>query len=106
MNDNPETAENKWFGINRADIDWYPVIDTGKCLSCLICVRFCKKGVYAEKSGKPAVVKPKNCVVGCRGCDGKCPVGAISHPSDAYLEELIKSKTEDTISDCCSSCGV
>ncbi|MDZ7798690.1 MAG: 4Fe-4S binding protein [Patescibacteria group bacterium] len=59
---------------------WFPRIDKDKCTQCLACVNFCANGVYAEKNGKPAVIKPENCVIGCRGCEKICPVGAISHP--------------------------
>lgn len=97
--------ENKWFGIPRLEIDWYPTIDTSKCINCMTCVRFCKKGVYGVSENKPKVINPKNCVVACRGCDAKCPVGAISHQSDEYLSELLKRKSEDTVGECCATCG-
>lgn len=103
--DNKE-FENKWYGIPRSEIDWYPTIDAQKCIVCLACVKFCKKEVYAELDGKPKLINPQNCVVGCRGCDSKCPVGAISHPSDEYLRELENRKTYDSVSKCCSSCSL
>ena len=58
---------------------WYPIIDFEKCVGCLICVNFCRKGVYAEQDGKPVVIKPVGCVHGCRGCQNKCPAGAIGY---------------------------
>ncbi len=93
-----------WYGIPRDQINWHPTVDPEKCTACLTCVNFCKQGVYAVEDGKPAVKHPENCVVGCRGCDTVCPMGAISHPSDEYLQELEKRKKYDTISDCCSQC--
>lgn len=99
------TNEKKvWHGIPRDEIKWYPTIDRDTCAACLTCVNFCKQGVYAVKDGRPVVNHPENCVVGCRGCDGVCPMGAITHPSDEYLQELEKQKKDDTISDCCSQC--
>ena len=97
---------NKWYGIPRSEIDWYPTIDTQKCIACFNCVKFCKKEVYVEFEGRPKVINPKNCVVGCRGCDSKCPAGAISHPSDEYLAELENRKTDESVSKCCSTCGL
>ena len=58
---------------------WYPIIDLEKCSGCQICVNFCRQGVYAKESGKPLVIKPVGCVHGCRGCQNKCPEGAIDY---------------------------
>ena len=91
----------QWFGISRDEIDWFPKIDYEKCVSCMACLKKCSHGVYAEENGKPKVVNPKNCVVGCTGCDEICPQKAISHPSKKYLEGLIKRKSFKM--DC--SCG-
>lgn len=57
---------------------WYPIVDLEKCMGCKICVNFCKHGVYTEENGKPVVVKPVGCVHGCRGCQNKCPAGAMN----------------------------
>ncbi len=43
---------------------WYPVISLEKCSECLICVDFCKHGVYMEKNGRPVVTNPEGCVHG------------------------------------------
>lgn len=85
-------TNEKWFGISRNKIDWFPTINYDKCNSCMTCVNKCGYGVYAEKNGKPEVVKPKKCVVGCTGCDPICPNGAISHPPKSYLKKLAKRK--------------
>jgi len=94
------TAE-KWFGINREDIQWFPTIDYRKCVGCMACMDKCGHGVYAEKDGKPEVVNHNNCVVGCTGCQKVCPEKAITHPSREYLEKL--SKRKDFVVGC--SCG-
>ena len=80
----------KWFGIPREEIDWFPKIDEEKCINCMACFEKCSHGVYSKENEKPKVVNPKNCVVGCTGCDEICPQKAISHPSKEYLEELVK----------------
>ncbi len=82
----------KWFGIPRDEIDWFPKIDYSKCVGCMTCVNFCKHGVYSEEGSKPKVVNPKNCIVGCSQCDNICPNGAIKHPSKDYLHSLTKRK--------------
>jgi len=82
----------RWFGIDREKIDWFPTIDYHKCTVCMSCVRKCTHGVYAEVEGKPKVVGPKNCVVGCTGCEPVCPQGAISHPPKEYLQNLANNQ--------------
>ena len=82
----------KWEGIPRKEIDWFPTIDYKICIGCMACLKKCRQCVYAAKDGKPKVVKPKNCVVGCTGCQKVCPVGAISHPPRTYLEKLSNRK--------------
>ena len=89
-----------WNGIPRSQIKWHPIIDKNKCTQCLTCVSFCKQGVYEEKEGKPVVVNPLNCVVGCVGCESICPNQAIRHPPKDYLEKLA-GKEKPTVS-CCS----
>lgn len=96
-------AENEWFGIPRGQIDWFPTIDFGKCIGCGACVKKCTHGVFAEENGKPKVVAPKNCVVGCAGCEQVCPQEAISHPPKKYLQKLAKTK-EFKICDCGGEC--
>ena len=85
------TEDKSWYGISRDNIDWYPSIDYAKCTGCMSCVRKCTYGVYSEEGDKPKVVKPKNCLVGCTGCERVCPQGAISHPPRAYLQNLAKN---------------
>jgi len=95
-----------WFGIPREEIDWFPIIDYKKCVQCGSCIRKCKRGVYEENAdGSPKVVKPKNCVVGCTGCQAVCPAGAISHPPGKYLEELAKKKDSKAGCDCRGKCS-
>jgi formate hydrogenlyase subunit 6/NADH:ubiquinone oxidoreductase subunit I len=71
---------DKWHGIDRKKIDWYPVIDESKCIGCGLCVTTCNRGVYKYdyEKRKSKVVNPFNCMVACQTCANLCPVGAIS----------------------------
>ena len=85
--------EEKWHGIPRSKIPWYPTIDYEKCASCGKCVDYCKLGTFEfeENGEKRTVVKnPNNCVVLCTGCDGICPVGAIKHQPKKETQEKVK----------------
>ena len=47
-------------------------------------------GFKEEESKKKTVVKNTDaCEVFCRGCEGICPSGAISHPSEVKTQEII-----------------
>jgi len=100
-----DSFSKTWQGIPREKIDWYPTIDYAKCSNCLSCVSFCKKGVYENKSGKVEATKPYNCVVGCTGCDGICPNGAISHPPKEYLDKIQKKFKKDIDNKNLCNCG-
>jgi formate hydrogenlyase subunit 6/NADH:ubiquinone oxidoreductase subunit I len=71
---------DKWHGIDRKKIDWYPVIDRSKCIGCGMCVTSCSRDVYKYdyENKKSKVVNPTNCMVACQTCANLCPVGAIS----------------------------
>lgn len=62
---------------------WYPVIDILTCMECGTCVNFCPHGVFDQhKSPVPVVVNPDGCIDHCRGCQKKCPAGAIAYVGD------------------------
>ena len=71
---------DKWHGIDRKKIDWYPVIDESKCIGCGLCATSCGRGVYKfdYENKKSKVANPNNCMVACITCANLCPVGAIS----------------------------
>lgn len=83
-------TEEKYHGIPREEIHWYPTIDSSKCNSCGACVKFCKRGVYTFDDG-PHVANPYRCVVSCTGCRSACKEEAISFPSLVELREEMKS---------------
>ncbi|MDD4839854.1 MAG: 4Fe-4S binding protein [Clostridia bacterium] len=62
--------------------NWYPVIDTEKCVECGTCVEMCKHGVYKKGTKTPIVVNEEGCIEGCKGCGKKCPSAAIEYIGD------------------------
>jgi len=88
---------DKWHGIDRKKIDWYPVVDESKCIGCGMCVTTCNRGVYKYdyEKRKSKVVKPLNCMVACQTCANLCPMKAISFVKDDKTRE----KAQKIISD-------
>ena len=39
-------TEEKYKGVPRSKIPWYPTIDYEKCINCGKCVEYCKLDVY------------------------------------------------------------
>ena len=79
-----------WYGIPREQIQWYPIIDPGRCDGCGKCVEFCKNDVL-RLIGEPLraeVANPFNCLVGCNSCASKCPSDAIQFPPREILRKL------------------
>lgn len=72
--------------------NWYPIIDTEKCIECNACIDKCTRGVYEEATMPPVVRFAENCSYGCKGCAAKCPVDAISYKGDEpQLFNMIKT---------------
>ncbi|MDD1773852.1 MAG: 4Fe-4S binding protein [Methanomassiliicoccales archaeon] len=82
-------VEEKYHGIPREEIHWYPSIDTSKCSGCGACAKFCKRGVYTLDD-QPRVTNPYRCVVSCTGCLKSCTEGALSFPTLVELREEMK----------------
>ena len=82
--------EERFQGIPREEIAWFPSIDYDRCSTCGKCVEFCHRGVYTFDD-KPHVENPYRCVVACTGCQKICPEGAISHPTLVALREELKA---------------
>ena len=84
--------DDNYLGIPRREIPWYPTIDYNKCNACGTCVDFCKLKTYSFNSNKDKVKvsNPYSCVVGCIGCEDKCPAEAISFPSTKVIDKVRK----------------
>jgi NAD-dependent dihydropyrimidine dehydrogenase PreA subunit len=84
--------DKEYLGIPRREIPWYPHIDKQKCDGCGTCVEFCKLGTfsYSDEKDKAEVASPYSCVVGCIGCEDKCPNNAISFPSTEVIDKVRK----------------
>jgi len=88
---------DKWHGIDRSLIDWYPVIDESKCIGCGMCATTCGRGVYKfdYSKRKSVVAEPNHCLVGCQTCANLCPAEAISFVQEAQTtrqkaQEIVK----------------
>ncbi len=85
---------DKWHGINRKEIPWFPKINYDKCIGCNLCFVSCGRMVFGldKEKGKPAVDNPYNCLVGCSTCATICPVDAINFPDPSLIKKIEKEK--------------
>ena len=90
--------EEKWFGINRKTIDWFPTIDYDICNGCMVCVQ-CNHDVFSKEDDKPVVSNNNNCIVGCTACAIVCPEDAIKLPPKEYLRRIARHRNSS-----CSCC--
>ena len=84
-------TSEKYHGIPREEIQWFPTIDHERCEACGICVEFCHRRVFSREDERVIVSNPFKCVVGCTGCESKCESKAISFPSMRQLAEHLRS---------------
>jgi NAD-dependent dihydropyrimidine dehydrogenase PreA subunit len=88
-----DLSNESWWGEERNKIEWYPKINSEKCINCGICFITCKgKKVFDWdiENNNPVVARPYNCMVGCNTCAMLCPVNAINFPDKSYLDDLVK----------------
>lgn len=78
--------------VPRERIPWYPPVRAEACSGCRVCFEFCQHGAYAWDGARNVAVveRPFNCLVGCSGCEPKCPAGAICFPDMETISDLIK----------------
>jgi len=87
----------KFHGVDRDQIDWYPIIDESKCIGCGMCVTTCGRGVYKfdYENRKSKVANPNNCMVACQTCANLCPAKAITFAE----EDRTREKAQKIVSD-------
>ncbi len=67
----------RWHGIPREEVPWYPIVDLQACIGCELCYVTCGRGVYDIRDRKAIVTQPYACMVGCTTCAMVCPTDAI-----------------------------
>jgi len=85
-------------GFPREEIDWFPTIDSTKCVKCGMCMN-CGKKVFDWTEKGAVVARPYDCLVGCSTCSNLCLGNAITFPDiqivrDIYKRENIWSKVK------------
>jgi len=86
-------SENKFMGVPRDKIPWYPEIDYEKCNYCMDCVKVCPHNVFEcreSEEKKLVVANTENCVVFCKACAKVCGPDALSFPDNKQILNLIK----------------
>jgi len=78
-------------GYPREKIEWYPTIDSEKCVKCGMCLN-CGRNVYTWTKDGAKVVQPYNCVVGCTTCANLCQGNAIKFQDIKTIRELYKKE--------------
>jgi NAD-dependent dihydropyrimidine dehydrogenase PreA subunit len=78
-------------GFPREKVEWFPTIDSAKCVKCGMCMN-CGKNVYDWTNEGAKVARPYNCVVGCQSCANLCLGNAITFPDVASVRQLYKNE--------------
>jgi len=76
-------------GYPREKIEWFPTIDSSKCVKCGMCMN-CGKNVFDWTEKGAVVARPYNCSAGCTSCSHLCLGEAITFPDLNGLRELYK----------------
>jgi NAD-dependent dihydropyrimidine dehydrogenase PreA subunit len=76
----------------RERFPWFPTIHREECLLDLECLNFCPAGVFDwdPATGNPVVVRPLDCIPGCRTCAENCKARCISLPSKKQVAAALK----------------
>lgn len=80
---------DKWHGIDRKKIPWYPTIRTDKCISCKLCFVTCGRLVFDwdDVANKPIVARPF----------GPRPPGSAVHDSFmVWLKNFLDTLADST----------
>jgi NAD-dependent dihydropyrimidine dehydrogenase PreA subunit len=97
--DQQSRQPERYAGIPRERIAWYPTIDPERCRpgECqLNCIAACPQHVYERaQDGRVMVARPYDCTVGDISCSFQCPFEAISFPSQGELRRMLKKLREE-----------
>jgi len=83
--------EKSYSGLPRKEIKWYPKIDYDICTNCGVCLEFCRNHVFENEGDRVVIARPYDCLVGCKACAPRCPVGAISFPTRDELKQMLRT---------------
>jgi len=78
-------------GYPREKVEWFPTIDSNKCVKCSMCLN-CGKNVYDWTEKGAIVARPTQCVVGCTTCANLCLGNAITFQNIAEIRALYKKE--------------
>lgn len=78
-------------GYPREKVEWYPTIDSEKCVKCGMCMN-CGKSVYDWTEKGAVVARPYQCVVGCTTCANLCLGNAITFQNIDDIRALYKKE--------------
>jgi NAD-dependent dihydropyrimidine dehydrogenase PreA subunit len=94
----PELEEKyqRYLGIPRQLIPWFPTVDADLCIGCQECISFCHDTVYAfdEDAVKVYVEQPWHCQVYCESCTYACDKDAITFPERREVKARIRALRE------------
>ena len=82
------TLPERWHGIPRQEVPWYPTVDAQACIGCELCYVTCGRGVYDLQDRKAVALQPYACMVGCTTCAMVCPTEAIHFPEREVVRRV------------------
>lgn len=82
------TTQERWHGILRQEIPWFPTVDPQTCIGCELCYVTCGRGVYDIRNRKAIAANPYGCMVGCTTCAMVCPTDAIHFPEREVVRRV------------------
>ena len=102
MSTQPDVLEDldakyqRYLGIPRHLIPWFPRINAETCVGCKACMEFCADGVYAydEQTRQVYVANPWHCQIYCQSCTHVCPRDAITFIDRREVKARIRELRE------------
>jgi len=78
-------------GYPREKVEWFPTINSKKCVKCGMCMN-CGRNVYDWTKDGAQVARPYNCVIGCTTCANLCQGNTITFQDIKTIRELFKKE--------------